>query len=71
MHPLEVVLTNLPMKILWKESIGKASTTLSLDLCPPASPLLQGHEMEMSLPLMVITLKLHPFHISYLFLIVK
>ena len=32
-------------------------TTLSLDLCPSASPKFTGHEMEMPHPLMVITLK--------------
>ena len=32
---------------------------------------LHGHEMEMPRPPMVITLKLHPFHISHLFLNVK
>ena len=49
----------------------KASTTLSLDLCPPASPEFTGPWNEKPRPLMVITLKLHPFHISHLFLNVK
>ena len=33
--------------------------------------MLQGHEMEMPLPLMVISVELHPFHISHPFLNVK
>ena len=49
----------------------KASTTLGLDLCSPASPEFTGPWNEMPRPLMVITLKLHPFHISHLFLNVK
>ena len=52
-------------------SFHKASTTLGLDLCPPASPEFTGPWNEMPRPLMVITLKLHPFHISHLFLNVK
>ena len=49
----------------------KASKTSGLDLCPPASPEFIGPRNEMPRPLMVIILKLNPFHISYLFLNVK
>ena len=49
-------------------TISKASTTLSLDLYPQPHLSLPGHEMEMPLPVMVITLKLHVFHISHLIL---
>ena len=49
----------------------KASTTSSLDLCLPASPDFTGPWNEKPSPLIVITLKLHPFHISHLFLNVK
>ena len=61
--------------------LDKASTTLSLDLCPPASPESRIYSLpeftgpwnEKPRPLMVglITLNLHPFHISHLFLNVK
>ena len=49
-------------------TISKASTTLSLDLYPLPHLSLQGHEMEIPRPLMVITLELHLFHISHLIL---
>ena len=45
-----------------------ATTTSSLDLCPLPHLNLQGHEVEMSRPSMVISLKLYLFHISDLFL---
>ena len=51
--------------------LTKASTTSDLDLCLPASPEFTGSWNDMPHPLMVITLKLYPFHISHLFLNVK
>ena len=46
---------------------GKASTTLSLDLCPSASPQFTGPWNRDAVPLKVITRKLLPFYTSLLF----